>query len=60
MGSMRRRLEQLEQRRKGQELPPLLIKRDITDAEARAIEQEWIEKHGQPGPLIIRLRSTLD
>jgi hypothetical protein len=60
MGSMKRRLEQLERRRKPQELPPLIIKRDITDAEARAIEREWVEQHGQPGPLIIRLRSALD
>jgi hypothetical protein len=60
MDSLKRRIEQLERRRKPQELPPLIIKRDITDAEARAIEQEWIEQHGQSGPLIIRLRSMRD
>ena len=52
MRDLRHRLRKLEQRRP-QELPPLIMRENITKAEAEEIERQWIAEHGLPGPLII-------
>jgi hypothetical protein len=54
---LRHRLKRLEQRRRGKELPPLIIREHISAAEAQKIESDWIREHGWPGPLIITLKS---
>jgi len=53
MSALKRRLEKIERRRSRQELPPLIIREYISEAEARQIEQDWLKAHGRPGPLII-------
>jgi|RhiMetdeSRZDD1v2_1073273.scaffolds.fasta_scaffold62209_5 hypothetical protein len=57
MSALKRRLEKIERRRSRQELPPLIIRENISEAEARQIEQDWIKEHGRPGPLIITART---
>jgi hypothetical protein len=53
MNDIRTRLRKLEQRRPQHELPPLIIRADISREEALQIEYDWIKEHGGPGPLIV-------
>jgi hypothetical protein len=56
MRDLRQRLRNLEQRRP-QELPPLIMRENISQAEAEQMERQWIADHGPPGPLILTVQS---
>ena len=56
---IKRRLEQLERRRRAPELPPLIIRESISPEEFRHLERESIQKYGAPCLIITLKRPDL-
>jgi hypothetical protein len=55
MSDLERRVEKLE-RLRPVVMPPLIICENLTTETKQRIEEDWIRKHGQPGPLFITCR----